>query len=234
MSEDLIYDMEDVLKMLDSFLQKRGNEWWDDFFADRKRQCPFFVDKPDENLVTCLDTGQIKLGRALELGCGNGRNAVYMALHGCQVDAVDFSRNAIEWATALAREKHADVNFKCTSIFELDIKAHEYDIVYDCGCFHHLPPHRRKSYLELVTKAIKPAGRFGLVCFTPDGGSGLSDSEVYEKRKLGGGLGYSEEQLRNVFSHSFDILECRKMKQKAADETLFGQDFLWALLMKPL
>jgi cyclopropane fatty-acyl-phospholipid synthase-like methyltransferase len=233
MFEDLIYSEEDILKMLDSLLRKRGGEWWDNFFSNRERPCPFFVEKPDESLVDYFETGKLKAGRVLELGCGNGRNSIYMALKGCQVDAADFSEKAITWANQIAAKKQVNVNFQCASIFTLTIKPHVYDIIYDCGCFHHLPPHRRKPYLELVANAIKPTGKFGLVCFRPEGGSGLSDFEVYEKRMLGGGLGYTEEQLRYIFSRSFNILECRKMKHYGDEDALFGQDFLWTLLMEP-
>lgn len=60
--------------------------------------CPFFVDVPDENLLEWFDTGLLTPGRGLELGCGNGRNAVFLAGRGCTVDAVDFSAEALGWA----------------------------------------------------------------------------------------------------------------------------------------
>ncbi|MGC0343505.1 hypothetical protein RKD20_008539 [Streptomyces sp. SLBN-8D4] len=47
--------------------------WWDGFYADRSRPVPFFVAKPDENLVSYLDRGLVSTGRGLALGCGPGR-----------------------------------------------------------------------------------------------------------------------------------------------------------------
>jgi cyclopropane fatty-acyl-phospholipid synthase-like methyltransferase len=233
MADDPIVTQEDILKMLDAFLQKRGGEWWDNFFSDHERDCPFFIEKPDENLVAYFNTGRLKAGRVLDLGCGNGRNSVFMALQGCQVDAVDFSHEAIEWAKNLMKKNSVEINYNCISIFDLKIKQHDYDIVYDCGCFHHLPPHRRNTYLELVKNALKPSGMFGLACFTPEGGSGFSDIEVYEKRRLGGGLGYTDQQLHYIFSRFFNILECRKMRQMTEKDAYFGRDFLWTMLMQP-
>jgi len=109
----------------------------------------------------------MKPGRVLELGCGPGRNALYLAGQGCKVDAVDISAEAIQWAEERARDSGLEINFLCQSIFDLQIEASTYDIVYDSGCFHHIPPHRRMSYVELVQRALKPAGLFGLACFTP-------------------------------------------------------------------
>jgi hypothetical protein len=75
---------------------------------------------------------------------------------------------------------------------------------------------------------------FALVCFAPEGGSGLTDTEVYEQRKLGGGLGYTDSQLQVIFSQVFEILSLRKMKDVPSETNLFGQGFLWTMLMKSL
>jgi hypothetical protein len=57
----------------------RDGAWWGEFFANRSKPCPFFVEWPDENLVGWLDESLITPGRVLEQGCGHGRNATYLA-----------------------------------------------------------------------------------------------------------------------------------------------------------
>ena len=49
------------------------------------------------------------------------------------------------------------------------------------------------------------------MCFRPEGGSGLSDEEVYEQRGLGGGLGYSRERLEELWRDHLDIRQLRQM-----------------------
>ncbi len=78
----------DALRRLDALLDSRGSAWWGEFFADRAKPCPFFVEWPDENLVEWFGDGTLTPGRVLELGCGHGRNALYLASQGCQVEAV--------------------------------------------------------------------------------------------------------------------------------------------------
>ncbi len=78
----------------------------------------------------------------LELGWGHGRNAVYLASLGCAVDAVDFSAEAISWARERARQACVRVSFQCCSLFNAACEPGAYDLVYDSGCFHHLPPRR--------------------------------------------------------------------------------------------
>jgi SAM-dependent methyltransferase len=124
-----------------------------------------------------------------------------------------------------------EVNVQCCSIFDAAFTAGSYDLVYDSGCFHHLPPHRRKDYVELVHRALKPGGSYGLVCFRPEGGSGYTDQQVYERASLGGGLGYSEDRLHALWNTApFSLRVLRQMKKTGRPGPCFGEDFLWTLL----
>ena len=214
---------------LDATLDSRES-WWDSFYLDRTKPCPFFTASPCESLAEWVGAGLIPRGRALDLGCGSGRNAIFLARHGFSVEAVDYSRAAIAWARDRVAEAGVDVSLACRDVFELEPRVASYDLVYDSGCFHHLAPHRRDGYVELVVNALKPGGWFGLTCFRPEGGSGYSDAEVYERRSLGGGLGYTEERLREIWSHGLAIRLIRQMNKPSAESGLFGETFLWVLL----
>ena len=86
-----------------------------------------------------------------------------------------------------------------------------------------------------MTRAVAPGGHFGLVCFAPDGGSGLTDEQVYQRRTLGGGLGYTEEQLRGLFDREpFTVDELRRMRKPDGAAERFGEDFLYTLLSTKL
>ncbi|QJY48579.1 class I SAM-dependent methyltransferase [Pseudonocardia broussonetiae] len=218
----------DLLTLLDDLLTGQDGARWDAFFADRARPCPFLVDLPDENLAGWVEQGVLAPGRALELGCGHGRNAVHLARHGWRVDAVDFSATALDRARESAAAAGVDVTLHHGSVLDLRPDEGGYDLVYDSGCFHHVAPHRRPQFVDVVRRALAPGGRFGLVCFSPEGGSGLTDREVYERRTLGGGLGYSEDQLRALWSDGFVVDELRPLR--AGVPGRFGEEFLNALL----
>jgi SAM-dependent methyltransferase len=226
-----IYSTDDLLGVLDEVVIGDDSTRWNEFFADRARPIPFFVDYPDESLAGWLADGRLAPGRVLELGCGHGRNALYLASQGWTVDAVDLSAEAVGWARQRAEAADANVTFQNCSIFDAGIEPESYDLVYDSGCLHHLPPHRRQSYVSLVNRALKPGGHFGLTCFRPEGGSGLTDREVYERASLGGGLGYTEDQLRSIWDRApFSVQVLRQMAKTGGDGPHFGEDFLWVLL----
>ncbi|MFF0010995.1 class I SAM-dependent methyltransferase [Streptomyces sp. NPDC005374] len=227
---------EDVLQLLDKLFAPQADRWtadagswWDGFYADRSKPVPFFAAKPDESLVSYLDRGLVTEGRALDLGCGPGRNALHLASLGFEVDAVDLSAAAITWGRERAHEAGVDVRFLCGDVFSLAATelTGTYDLIYDSGCFHHLPPHRRVSYLALLDQHLAPGGRFGIACFA-DGsmGSRLPDVEFYRQGRLDGGLAYTAESLRRIFSDLTEI-ELRRMRDEPPESDRFGEPFLW-------
>ncbi|MFJ4239558.1 class I SAM-dependent methyltransferase [Streptomyces iakyrus] len=240
-----IRTVDDVLALLDGLFAPeadrwtgRGADWWDDFYADRSRPVPFFPARPDESLVAVVERGALRGGRALDLGCGPGRNALYLAARGFDVDAVDLSSTALDWARERAREAGAEnVRFHHGDAFALAGVGltGPYDLVYDSGCFHHLPPHRRVSYLALLEQFLAPGGLFGLTCFAAGAGgmgSELSDADFYrEGAGLRGGLAYTPDALREIFS-GLTELELRRMRDEPEGSASFGKSFLWTALFR--
>lgn len=226
--KESLENFDDVLRMLDALLKEQSRFSWDAFYSDRERPVPFFINSPDENLVQYAENKLIQPGKALDLGCGPGRNAIYMANQGWYVDAIDNSPEAIQWAKERAEDASVNVNFHLSDLFNLHINESTYDLIYDSGCFHHIPPHRRMSYLALINKALKLDGAFAIACFKVGGklgGSDLSDWEVYRQRTLKGGLGYTKERLMNIF-RDYDVIELRDMLEIEQPSSVFGSSGL--------
>lgn len=216
---------------LDRLLSDRQSTWWDQFYAQREgRPVPFFGREPDESLADWIEAGEITPGPALDLGCGNGRNTVYLAQWGFAAEGVDYSGEAIAWAAQRAQEAGLpELPLTACSVFDLQRPLGHYALVCDSGCFHHLPPHRRARYLACIQAWLRPGGVLALSCFRPEGGSGLSDAEVYQRGTLGGGLGYAEAQLRALWGRQFEIERLRPMRAQPQGSGRFGAEFLWAM-----
>ncbi|MGA5816503.1 class I SAM-dependent methyltransferase [Kitasatospora sp. NPDC094028] len=240
--------VEDVLALLDGFFAAEsragggrlttgdGQEFWDGFYADRSRPVPFFEAKPDEHLAAYVEGRPIAPGRALDLGCGPGRNALYLASRGFEVDALDLSPVAVAWAKDRAREAGVDVRFLCGDAFAFGAGelSGPYDLVVDSGCFHHLAPHRRVGYLALLERVLAPGGLLSLTCFAAgEAGMGteLGDADLYRAGSLQGGLAYTPEALRWVFD-GYEEVELRRMREESTDSPWFGKPFLWAGLFR--
>lgn len=102
---------DDLLIVLDTLFENGDDAWWDSFSRDRTRSIPFFVDWPDESLVDDFTRQALRPGRVLELGRGNGRNAIDVASRTCSIYAIDFSEAAIDWAKDRARAAKQRVRF---------------------------------------------------------------------------------------------------------------------------
>lgn len=83
--------------------------------------------------------------RVLDLGCGEGKDAVFFAKCGYSVTAFDISEQGIEKAKKLAEHNKTEVNF-----FKADLLCYrpdtEYDIIFSSGALHFLPPAIRKEF----------------------------------------------------------------------------------------
>ncbi|PRR78611.1 Cyclopropane-fatty-acyl-phospholipid synthase [Clostridium liquoris] len=230
-NSEIIRTENDIPIMLDNLLERRDNEWWSNFYATKEKPIPFFKNSPDENLISYFNRGLLKQGKALDIGCGNGRNSLYLAQKGFKVYGVDFSKTSIEWAKQMANEKSLEISFLCQSVFDFKDEPESFDFIYDAGCFHHIKPHKRNQYLNTILKYLKQDGYFAMACFNLKGGANISDYDVYRDCSMHGGLGFSKYKLKTILEPYFEIIEFREMKE-SSDESVFGKSFLWIVLMK--
>ncbi len=98
-------------------------------------------------------------GRALDLGCGLGRAAIYLARLGWQVDGVDFVPQAID--TARQRVQAAGVNgitFHVGPVTSLPYLAGPYDFALDVGCMHSFSTEELTAYHAELLRLLRPGG----------------------------------------------------------------------------
>jgi len=123
---------------------------------------------PPAELVALVEgPSSLPPGRALELGCGTGTDAIYLASHGWDVTAVDMVPKALTTARRKATAASVAPRFiegDVTSLSGLGVDGH-YDLVLDFGCFHTLPDDRRSAYVGGVTGAAAPGATFLLYGF---------------------------------------------------------------------
>lgn len=109
-------------------------------------------------------------GRALDLGCGTGTNAITLAQHGWRVVAVDFVGRAIQTARRKARQAGVDVEFHQGDVTRLEHIEGPFDLVLDIGCLHSIPADRRTAYVDTLTRLLAVDGTFLVYAFTNESG----------------------------------------------------------------
>ena len=106
-------------------------------------------------LLTLLN--DLPAGRALDLGCGTGTNAVTMAQRGWQVVGVDFSPLALARARRRARGLSPAPQFLLGDVTRLEGIAGPFDLALDIGCYHALSPEGQARYVQALASRL-PAG----------------------------------------------------------------------------
>ena len=91
-------------------------------------------------------------GKALDIATGEGRNAVYLAQHGFEVDAVDISEKGLKKAKQLARETGVRVNALLVDLDDYQIEKDRYDLIAD---FYFL----KRRLIPGIRKGLKKGGK---------------------------------------------------------------------------
>lgn len=103
---------------------------------------------PREELVALVESGRIQPCRAVDLGCGTGANAIYLAQHGFDVTGVDYALAAIDKARARSAEAGVRVAFIVDDLTNLRHVSGPFDFLLDYGTLDDLRPPQRELYLR--------------------------------------------------------------------------------------
>ena len=141
-------------------------------------------DVPDHRLVELVEgPDRLTPGRAVDLGSGTGRNAIYLAGHGWEAVGVEMSGYAVEVARRKAAAQGVPARFiegDVTRLPDLDIGP-PFNLFMDGGCFHTIPPGLRDAYAESVTAVAAPDARLIMVGFRLPLGAGTQGDKLLKR-----------------------------------------------------
>lgn len=169
---------------------------------------PWNSPTPPKLLVEAVASGKIKPCTAVDLGCGAGNYAVWLAQQGFEVTGIDLSRQAAQLATDLAKQKGVSCRFVAADLLGDLIEFHSsFDFAYDWEVLHHIFPEDRDRYVRNVHDILRVNGRYLSICFSEKdaafGGVGKIRTTT-----LGTVLYFSsEEELKKLYAPFFRIEE---------------------------
>jgi ubiquinone/menaquinone biosynthesis C-methylase UbiE len=121
------------------------------------------------------DAPGLPTGSALDVGCGTGDCAVYLAQHGWQVTAVDYVAKPLDKARAKAHAADVSVNFvraDVTQLSQVGIGT-GFQLIVDNACIHNMSGADRDAYVREVTAVAAPEARLYIAAFPPGGRLGV-------------------------------------------------------------
>jgi SAM-dependent methyltransferase len=154
--------------------------------------------EPRSELVELVLTGRIDPAagaRALDLGCGSGANAIFLAEHGFEVTGIDFSHVALAKAAAKSqtpRWLQADLTRPAA-----DLVPGPFDLLVDYGTLDDLKPARRPLMVANIVAWTRPGAAFVLWCFY--------DEIPWWRRRGARFPGLKPGEEATLFAHAFSI-----------------------------
>lgn len=132
---------------------------WDERYKGNPDMRPWDTGLPDPFLVECLQSLESLPKRALEIGCGTGTNALWMAQNGIDVVATDISDTAIRAAQGREQKQATKASFVVEDICErLPVKRGSVEFVFDRGVFHVMPADKRPVFVQHVAESLADRG----------------------------------------------------------------------------
>ena len=171
---------------------------WDVHY--KSGQPPWENGMPSEELRRVIGEQKLLPGRVIELGCGTGINAVWLAQQGFDVTAIDFNALAIEKAGRRAEKANASVRFVLADVLDLPKEFGTFPFFFDRGCYHAVRRNDVAAYLRTLQQITAP-GSIGLVLTG-------NARDPHEPGK--GPPVVSAEEIHAELGSAFEILQLRE------------------------
>ena len=171
-------------------------------------QIPWNIKQPPEMLVDLVQSGSIQPCDAVDVGCGAGNYAVWLAKQGFRMTGIDISAAAVQLARRSALESGVECEFLEGDLTgNIDRLECAFDFGYDWEVLHHVFPDERNIYVNNIHSILRPGAKYLSVCFS-DQDRDFGGEGQYRKTPLGTTLYFSSEaEIEQLFTPLFKILQ---------------------------
>ena len=194
-------------------------ELWDASYSGGKR--PFWdAGQPSGELRRVVEQGIIRPGPAVDLGCGSGTDAVYLASKGFDVTAIDIAPTALSLAREKAERAGVKVRWLLANVLSLP-RLEPFQFIFDRGCYHEVRFDNAAAYVETVRRLSQPGHtRFLLLAGNPN-----EAPMQYAPPQV------AEEDIRSDFSPLFDFEWVRETRFETSNPAATGP-LAWSVMLR--
>lgn len=136
-------------------------QMWNDRYAKKD-----LVWSAGPNELFATEIRSLKPGKAVDVACGEGRNAIWLAEQEWNVTAIDFSDVAIEKGRQIAAKRDVIVNWIAEDVSTWKLPKYEFDLV--AVLYLHTTIREREQWLKNVIDSVKPSGTFIYIAHDSD------------------------------------------------------------------
>jgi SAM-dependent methyltransferase len=126
---------------------------------------PWDIGRPQPAFVRIQSAGLVA-SPVLDVGCGTGENALFLAERGQRVLGVDIVPLAIEKARQKARERGVELELELADALALERLGRTFASVIDCAVFHVFDDEQRLRYVQSLGRVLSSGGRYFMLVFS--------------------------------------------------------------------
>ena len=153
---------------------------------------PWDIGRPQPEFIRLEEAREIR-GRVLDVGCGTGENALYLASKGHEVWGIDSAPTAIRKAKAKAEQRGLAATFHVHDALELHELGRTFDTVTDSGLFHTFGDEHRPLFAASLASILRRRGRYFMMCFSE------KEPGTYGPRRV------TQAEIRGTFKEGWRI-----------------------------
>ena len=125
---------------------------------------PPWDEGPRKAIAKLVESGRLKPGRLIDLGCGAARNAIYLATHGFDVTGVDRDPALVALARKKAMAARVAAKFVVDDVTNLQNVSGPFDVLVDYSTLDDLTAEERNRYVQNVLPLTQPGTQFVIYC----------------------------------------------------------------------
>jgi SAM-dependent methyltransferase len=193
--------------------------------------------EPPHELVRLMEDGDLPDGAALDLGCGDGLAAKYIARFRRPAVGLDIAVAAVERATRLATEAGARASFVAAEAPMLPFRPRTFALIFDRGCLHQIAPEAWPAYFGEAERLLRPGGLLQIYAAKPELGPLLSPrglvrrvNVLRSRRRRHKRVAFRRSSFRRLLPPSFELLELREFPFRTKDGRIMRFVYLLARL----
>lgn len=130
--------------------------FWEDQYAGKDGLNTFSGGEPSKSVKFVVENC-LKTGRAVEFGCGAGRDTLFLAANGFDVTAVDISQTGIVKLNEIAAQRNLKINAYIKDMRQFEF-GEPYDLFVAIGCLHLVPTQDQPELFRKIQKYTKKNG----------------------------------------------------------------------------
>ena len=143
-----------------------GKPFWEESYKRPGKLDTFGGGKPSKEVVT-VAAGMQPGQRALDLGCGEGRNALYLASQGFITSAADISESGIEKLDSVAARMNLHIDSSICDMREYEF-PHDFDLIVCQGCLHLIQKEEWQQVISSMKEHTTSGGYHNIGVFTDE------------------------------------------------------------------